>query len=412
MSSATLDNVRDNLARADTLTTKLVMLLDAKPLIDPVAIELARVELAAAREVVAMEREKAAVERERAAMVRERQECRQSLHLFELKKAQLLPSPSASAPHASTPSLRSRTPPLHVRASMTPPPHTGACGSAEQLIGLDEDDASTAFAATAAAASFTSTLPSGDVQQFTANIVASLRAELIKQQITSQAAIVADADSHASTRPAVEVDVACRAVSSTLSALEGRLAHYRALEQRLTAAGDMEHVELNVGGERFHTTVATLCKEPSYLQGMFSGYVFESIAVAFCTLAGIHVVSVLVSWIVWIACHHVHAKVGRHFSVAPSADGSYFIDRSSKWFRCILDYLRNYQLSVDIFDLSKTERRELRAELEFYGLVSALEMFGTISVYAMFSIALHECISPCMQCFRLRCTNAYSCTCK
>ncbi len=69
--------------------------------------------------------------------------------------------------------------------------------------------------------------------------------------------------------------------------------------------------------------------------------------------------------------------LGRHFAVDPSTDGSYFIDRSSKWFRCILDYLRNYQLSVDMSALSQTERSELRAELEFYGLASALELFGT-----------------------------------
>jgi len=71
--------------------------------------------------------------------------------------------------------------------------------------------------------------------------------------------------------------------------------------------------------------------------------------------------------------------LGRHFAVEPSADGSYFIDRSSKWFRCILDYLRNYQMSVDVFALSQTERSELRAELEFYGIASALELFGAIT---------------------------------
>jgi hypothetical protein len=69
--------------------------------------------------------------------------------------------------------------------------------------------------------------------------------------------------------------------------------------------------------------------------------------------------------------------LGRHFAVEPSADGSYFIDRSSKWFRCILDYLRNYQLSVDLHESTQTERSELRAELEFYGLASALELLGT-----------------------------------
>jgi hypothetical protein len=77
-----------------------------------------------------------------------------------------------------------------------------------------------------------------------------------------------------------------------------------------------------------------------------------------------------------LCVHDTHGHLPRHFAVEPSADGSYFIDRSSKWFRCILDYLRNYQLSVDMFALSKTERGELRAELQFYGLASALEVFG------------------------------------
>ncbi len=72
--------------------------------------------------------------------------------------------------------------------------------------------------------------------------------------------------------------------------------------------------------------------------------------------------------------------LGRHFAVDPSTDGSYFIDRSSKWFRCILDYLRNYQLSLDISALSQTERSELRAELEFYGLAGALELLGTFAM--------------------------------
>ncbi len=82
--------------------------------------------------------------------------------------------------------------------------------------------------------------------------------------------------------------------------------------------------------------------------------------------------------------------------MAPSADGSYFIDRSSKWFRCILDYLRNYQLSVDLFALSQTERDELKTELEFYGLASALDMFGTRA-------ALSRCSARCsFACLRIR----------
>jgi hypothetical protein len=71
------------------------------------------------------------------------------------------------------------------------------------------------------------------------------------------------------------VDAACRGVRDILTTFEGRLARYQSLERRLLAAsGDTgQPVELNVGGTRFHTTVGTLCQEPSYLQGMFSGYV-------------------------------------------------------------------------------------------------------------------------------------------
>jgi hypothetical protein len=59
-----------------------------------------------------------------------------------------------------------------------------------------------------------------------------------------------------------------------LTTFESRLTRYQALEQQLraTSGNAGQPVELNVGGTRFHTTVGTLCQEPSYLQGMFSGY--------------------------------------------------------------------------------------------------------------------------------------------
>jgi hypothetical protein len=144
------------------------------------------------------------------------------------------------------------------------------------VVGLDQDDVDP-LAATACGASFTAQASAEDVQQLKAKVVASVRSDLLEQQLDSKRPEAAA--TVAASVPVVEVDVACRVMAAALSSLESRLARYHALEQRLTAAGDMEHVELNVGGERFHTTVATLCKEPSYLQGMFSGYVFEFLCV-------------------------------------------------------------------------------------------------------------------------------------
>jgi len=156
-------------------------------------------------------------------------------------------------------------------AARTPPPLPASGEKAEQrlpVIGLDEDDNLGASAAmpSAAHASAGIDLP------FAAKVMASLRADLLQQQIKPAATTAAGTDNAASSSPLVEVDVACRSVNAVLATLEGRLARYHVLEQRLTAASDMAHVQLNVGGERFHTTVTTLCKEPSYLQGMFSGY--------------------------------------------------------------------------------------------------------------------------------------------
>ena len=73
-------------------------------------------------------------------------------------------------------------------------------------------------------------------------------------------------------------NAACRILQSVFTSLENRLARFDALTQQLQAAKSDagQHVELNVGGTRFHTTVGTLCQEPSFLQGMFSGFVFVS----------------------------------------------------------------------------------------------------------------------------------------
>jgi hypothetical protein len=77
----------------------------------------------------------------------------------------------------------------------------------------------------------------------------------------------------------------------------------------------------------------------------------------------------------------------RHFAVEPQPDGSFFIDRSSKWFSVILDYLRTRKLSLDIYDLKRAERIEFQTEVEFYGLSSLLDLFQGVFV-SMFNASL------------------------
>jgi hypothetical protein len=252
---------RDDVSRADFLQRQLRVLLDAKP-VDHVAVDQARVALAAARELVAVELQKAAMKRENNAL----QNVELERELLELKKAQLVQTPVPVSATATAPSrsIGVRTPP----PAAMPVPLLPS--DAEQLVGLDDEDKAAASAATAVAASLTE-----DVRQLTSKLMASLRADLLRQQIIPQAATLASAgvagDATVVSEPLVAVKIACQAMNTTLVTLEGRLARYHALEQQLMAVSHMEHVELNVGGERFHTTVATLCKEPSYLQGMFSG---------------------------------------------------------------------------------------------------------------------------------------------
>ena len=76
--------------------------------------------------------------------------------------------------------------------------------------------------------------------------------------------------------------------------------------------------------------------------------------------------------------------VSRHFAVSQSSDGSYFIDRSPKWFPHILDYLRSHTLALDLLTLKPSDRQELRQEVEFYGYDSLLAYFeGTGCCFAM-----------------------------
>ena len=83
----------------------------------------------------------------------------------------------------------------------------------------------------------------------------------------------------------------------------------------------------------------------------------------------------------------------RHFAVEPQSDGSYFIDRSSKWFSVILDYLRTRSLSVDIYDMGGSDRVALQKELEFYGFASLLDLFQGILL--VFYIVLFQILLFC-----------------
>jgi hypothetical protein len=74
----------------------------------------------------------------------------------------------------------------------------------------------------------------------------------------------------------------------------------------------------------------------------------------------------------------------RHFAVEPQPDGSYFIDRSSKWFSVILDYLRTRRFGLDIYDMKRADRIEFQAELEFYGLGSLFDFFQGVFVDALY----------------------------
>lgn len=85
-----------------------------------------------------------------------------------------------------------------------------------------------------------------------------------------------------------------------------------------------ETLKLNIGGQLFTTSLATVRKDRgSILQGMFS----------------------------------------ERFDSKPAEDGSYFIDRDGTHFRYILNYLRTGQLIVPE---DKIIRRELFTEAKFY----------------------------------------------
>ena len=94
-------------------------------------------------------------------------------------------------------------------------------------------------------------------------------------------------------------------------------------------------IRLDVGGHKFTTSLQTLTSVPdTYFASLFSG----------------------------------------RFALTPNAEGAYFIDRDGSHFRHVLNFMRapveeGYTLSCD---LTEGQRGELKAELEFYGLLDRM----------------------------------------
>jgi hypothetical protein len=121
------------------------------------------------------------------------------------------------------------------------------------------------------------------------------------------------------------VPVAARVFASHWSAHHRRWNELRAVESRLSTGSACRTVTLDVGGQKFTTTTATLGQEPSYLAGLFSGL----------------------------------------FIVEPDRDGNFFIDRSPTWFGPILQYLRTREFPVNIAELDSTVRSWSFYTMEF-----------------------------------------------
>ena len=97
-------------------------------------------------------------------------------------------------------------------------------------------------------------------------------------------------------------------------------------------------VNLNVGGQRYTTSLQTLTKRRSKLAAMFSG----------------------------------ESDPFSENSIKPSTDGSFFIDRDGKHFHVILNYLRDGEV---ILPEDATLLKEVEAEANFYKIYEILEVF-------------------------------------
>jgi hypothetical protein len=227
------------LATISTIQQRLAELSVAEPW-DPTAVARVQLQLAVARESLAIARDE------------ETHASRQEL--LDLQKSHvsmLRAEPIFSPPPRSTIPSRIRTPPPVASMSQ----------------GLDDSAPVSRVGAGGGAA-----METEPIEPLPSRLLASIRADLLSQQHRPGAAETPEPGG-----AFVSVDVACRVVQGVLTTVDGRLVRYQALEQQLRAAsGDAAlPVELNVGGTRFHTTVGTLSKEPSFLQGMFSGYVVQ-----------------------------------------------------------------------------------------------------------------------------------------
>ena len=250
-------------ACVEELERALNAALDAEPF-DPTAVERARAKLSTAfcvqRERMALERE--GLERSAFEMREARHESREK-ELFSLRMQQLQLPLTATQERlglaAAAPSTL-RTPARAASAERAP-------------TSLDEDDhAKHASSSTNTADHYL--LDVQDTQALFAKLAAAHRTELTQRAVGPTTNSTARAG--ASAKPTVLVDAACAAFDTVLQSLQTRLVHLQALERRLVAASDRganRRIELNVGGERFVSTVATLCQEPSYLAGLFSGCV-------------------------------------------------------------------------------------------------------------------------------------------
>ena len=109
-------------------------------------------------------------------------------------------------------------------------------------------------------------------------------------------------------------------------------------------------ITLDIGGTIFKTTRNTLAKDPdSMLAAMFSG----------------------------------------RFEVKPDDKGAYFIDRDGTHFRHILNFLRCGELLVSK-EVLPTIEKELRAEAEFYGIQSLVNILDFDKTYLKESLIVRS----------------------
>ncbi|ORX51543.1 hypothetical protein DM01DRAFT_1375278 [Hesseltinella vesiculosa] len=106
-----------------------------------------------------------------------------------------------------------------------------------------------------------------------------------------------------------------------------------------------EKIKLNVGGQKFETSLSTLQRDPQ------------------CTLA---------------------TMFNGHHEVVHEEDGSYFIDRDGTYFRLVLNYLRDLKLPPNVKHDPKI-MDELKQEAVFYKISGLLKLTITEDTTKLFS---------------------------